>query len=52
MFKDGHYIDSGLSLEEIEKQIEANKSASIQITKVLEDRIKKGGDIEASAVFI
>lgn len=35
-----------------EKQIEANKSASIQITKVLEDRIKKGGDIEASAVFI
>ena len=21
MFKDGHYIDSGLSLEEIEKQI-------------------------------
>ena len=30
MFKDGHYIDSGLSLEEIEKQI-----------KNLEDENKK-----------
>ncbi len=35
-----------------EKQIEANKMVKIHITDVLSDRIKKGGDIEASAEFI
>ncbi len=32
--------------------LEANKMISIRITNVLEDRIKKGGDIEAAAEFI
>ena len=35
-----------------EKQIEANKMVKIRISDVLSDRIKKGGDIEASAEFI
>ena len=35
-----------------EKQIEANKMIKIRITDLLSDRIKKGGDIEASAEFI
>ena len=34
-----------------EKQIEANKMIKIRITGVLSDKIKKGGDIEASAEF-
>ena len=32
--------------------LEANKMISLRITNVLEDRIKKGGDIEAAAEFI
>ncbi len=35
-----------------DKQIEANRMLKIQLTGVLSDRIKKGGDIEASAEFI
>ena len=35
-----------------DKQIETNKSMNIRITGVLSDRIKKGGDIEASAEFV
>ncbi len=35
-----------------DKQIETNKSMNIRITGVLSERIKKGGDIEASAEFI
>ena len=34
-----------------EKQVEANQIVKIRITGVLSDRIKKGGDIEASADF-
>ena len=34
-----------------EKQVEANQIVKIRITGVLSDRIKKGGDIEASAEF-
>ncbi len=35
-----------------EKKIEANQTVKILITGVLSDRIKKGGDIEASAKFL
>ena len=35
-----------------ERILEANKMISLRITDVLEDRIKKGGDIEAAAEFI
>ena len=35
-----------------ENMLEANQTVKIKITKVLEDRIKKGGDIEVSAKFI
>lgn len=35
-----------------ERILEANKMISLRITNVLEDRIKKGGDIEAAAEFI
>ena len=35
-----------------EKQLEANQTVKILITGVLEDRIKKGGDIEVSAKFL
>lgn len=35
-----------------EKQFEANKMVKIRITGVLSEKIKKGGDIEASAEFI
>ena len=35
-----------------DKQIETNKSMNIRITGVLSERIKKGGDIEASAEFV
>ncbi len=35
-----------------DKQIETNKTVKIEITGVLSDRIKKGGDIEASAKFL
>ena len=34
-----------------EKQLTANQTVKIRITGVLSDRIKKGGDIEASAEF-
>ena len=35
-----------------EKQLEANRMVKIRLTAVLSERIKKGGDIEASAEFI
>lgn len=35
-----------------DKQIEANRMLNIRITGVLAERIKKGGDIEASAEFL
>ena len=35
-----------------DKQIETNKSVKIRITGVLSERIKKGGDIEASSEFV
>lgn len=35
-----------------EKMLQANQTVRILITKVLEERIKKGGDIEVSAKFI
>ena len=35
-----------------DKQIAANQTVKIRIKKVLTDRIKKGGDIEASAEFL
>lgn len=53
-----HYIyhavtDNFIHCEIISTQlIEANKMISIRIKDVLEDRIKKGGDIEASAELI
>ncbi len=54
----GRYIyhavtDNFLHCEIIsEKVMEANQTVKIKITKVLEERIKKGGDIEVSATFI
>ena len=56
--KQGRFIyhavtDNFIHCEIISNRIlEANKMISIRITNVLEDRIKKGGDIEASAEFI
>ena len=35
-----------------EKMLQANQTVRILITQVLEERIKKGGDIEVSAKFI
>ena len=35
-----------------DKQIETNKSVKIRITGVLSERIKKGGDVEASSEFV
>ena len=35
-----------------EKQLEANRMVKIRLTGVLSERIKKGGDIEASAEFV
>ena len=35
-----------------EKQLTANQLVNLKITGVLSERIKKGGDIEASAEFI
>ena len=35
-----------------EKLLEANQTVKILITEVLEQRIKKGGDIEVSAKFL
>ena len=54
----GKYIyhavtDNFLHCEIISDEVvEANKTVKIRITKVLEQRIKKGGDIEVSAKFI
>ena len=41
-----------ISFKRLAMQIEANKMVKIRLTDVLADRIKKGGDIEASAEFI